>query len=205
MTTRRFQSNTPWLIRREFGSCNELSWIRRNFVCTDSCKCISYLLTRNRLRTTEYHAMTRIAQWIRKCVCCLWLLCNVHSLLFSIVLFTLHENLILFGCRHAKSARQDTPNGNTSIIRTQHIYIMRVASANKVKKKRREEERIKVKAKACPRGTKDRKQKKWQQYFIVYAFTVHSFFMMHAKTLYAIKCPQIFCMHHKNCVTLCNA
>lgn len=76
----------------------------------------------------------------------------MHSLLSGIVLFTLHENLILFGCRHAKSARQDTPDANTSIIRTQHIYIMviaymlnahtymRVASANKVKKKEKRNE-----------------------------------------------------------------
>lgn len=75
---------------------------------------------------------------------------------------------------------------------------IRVAPANKVKKKREKKQRQvqeewREDIVADIKDQEKERKKKWQQYdFIVYAFTVKLFFMMHAKILYAIKYLQFY-------------
>lgn len=60
-------------------------------------------------RLTLKNAMTRITQWISKCIFSLLLLC-ILSYYFFVQFYLLYTKIILFGCRHAKIARLDTPN-----------------------------------------------------------------------------------------------
>lgn len=173
-------------IRQSIHDMKVKNWTdSTNVHCSKFCKCICHLL----LGSHECYAITRIAQWNSKCANFLCYYC-FFFVCVRVFFYLVYMNVILFGSRHAKSARQDTPNGNVWCIVCVQCAVCSVcacvASANEVEKNKNSKGKTNRRRTETQRVREaGRKQKMATIPFYCSCICCTQLsFMMHAKNLY---------------------